>query len=102
MRLTILLVVIALGALTLTARAQTPAPGAAPPSRGFGRVEVAACTFELAGERVEDAEFGLHGGVRDGFPIGVQVVARPWREDVAFAAGRVIEKALGGWQPPPL
>jgi len=42
------------------------------------------------------------GGVRDGFPIGVQIVARPWREDVAFAAGQAVERALGGWQPPPI
>ena len=42
------------------------------------------------------------GGVADGFPIGVQVVARPWREDHAFAAAKVIERALGGWQPPPI
>jgi amidase len=42
------------------------------------------------------------GGVRDGFPIGVQIVARPWREDVAFAAGKVVEAALGGWQAPPI
>ena len=42
------------------------------------------------------------GGVADGFPIGVQVVARPWREDVAFAAAKVIEQALGGYQPPPI
>ena len=42
------------------------------------------------------------GGVADGFPIGVQVVARPWREDQAFAAAKVIERALGGWQPPPI
>ena len=42
------------------------------------------------------------GGVHDGFPIGVQVVARPWREDVAFAAAKVVERALGGWQPPPI
>jgi amidase len=37
-----------------------------------------------------------------GLPIGVQLVARPWREDVALAAARRIETALGGWQPPPL
>jgi amidase len=42
------------------------------------------------------------GGVHDGFPIGVQIVARPWREDVAFAAGKVVEDALGGWRPPPM
>ncbi len=32
----------------------------------------------------------------EGLPIGVQVVARPWREDVALAAARVIEQAGGG------
>ena len=37
-----------------------------------------------------------------GLPIGVQLIARPWREDVALAAARVVEDASGGWQPPPL
>ena len=37
----------------------------------------------------------------DGLPIGVQVVARPWREDIAFALARRVESALGGYQPPP-
>ena len=37
----------------------------------------------------------------EGLPIGVQVVARPWREDVAFALARRIESALGGYRPPP-
>jgi amidase len=35
-------------------------------------------------------------------PIGVQVVARPWRDDVALAVAAAIERARGGWQPPPL
>jgi amidase len=38
----------------------------------------------------------------DGLPIDVQVVARPWREDVALAAAGRIEMTLGGWSPPPL
>ncbi|MEZ5335221.1 MAG: amidase [Methanolobus sp.] len=38
----------------------------------------------------------------DGLPIGVQVVARPWREDVALAVVQHIEKFLGGWKPPQL
>lgn len=41
------------------------------------------------------------GADRDGLPIGVQVVARPWREDVAFALARRIEAALGGFSAPP-
>ncbi len=38
----------------------------------------------------------------EGLPIGVQIVARPWREDVALAVAQYIEKVLGGWRPPPL
>jgi amidase len=45
----------------------------------------------------------VRGGTSaEGLPIGVQLVARPWREDVALAAARVVEDASGGWQPPPL
>ena len=44
----------------------------------------------------------VRGGTSpEGLPIGVQVVAHPWREDVALAVARHIEIALGGWQPPP-
>ena len=42
------------------------------------------------------------GTSEDGMPIGVQVVARPWRDDVAIAAAYQIQTALGGWQQPPL
>ncbi len=45
----------------------------------------------------------VRGGTSpEGMPIGVQVVARPWREDVALALAQHLETALGGWQPPPL
>ncbi len=45
----------------------------------------------------------VRGGTSpEGLPIGVQVVARPWREDVALAVAQHIETALGGWQGPPL
>ena len=37
-----------------------------------------------------------------GLPIGVQVVARPWREDVALALVGRIETLLGGYRPPEL
>lgn len=40
------------------------------------------------------------GTAPGGLPIGVQVVARPWREDVALAVAGVVETASGGWQPP--
>jgi amidase len=42
------------------------------------------------------------GTAPEGLPIGVQLVARPWREDVALASARVVEDASGGWRPPPL
>jgi amidase len=38
----------------------------------------------------------------EGLPIGVQVVAHPWREDVALAVAMLLEKAFGGWQMPNL
>lgn len=45
----------------------------------------------------------VRGGTSpEGLPIGVQVAARPWREDTALAAALQIEQALGGWQCPPL
>jgi len=45
----------------------------------------------------------VRGGTSpEGLPIGVQVVARPWREEVALAVAKHIETVLGGWQRPPL
>jgi amidase len=39
------------------------------------------------------------GSTREGLPVGVQLLAPPWREDVALAAAARIESALGGWRP---
>ncbi len=36
----------------------------------------------------------------EGLPVGVQIAAKPWRDDVALAVAAVIEKGFGGWQPP--
>jgi amidase len=45
----------------------------------------------------------VRGGTSpEGLPIGVQIVARPWREDVTLAVAQYLEEALGGWQRPPL
>jgi Asp-tRNA(Asn)/Glu-tRNA(Gln) amidotransferase A subunit family amidase len=41
------------------------------------------------------------GRTAAGLPVGVQVVGRPHEERRVLAAARVIEEALGGWQPPP-
>ncbi|MCH9827932.1 MAG: amidase [Gammaproteobacteria bacterium] len=37
-----------------------------------------------------------------GLPLGIQVVAQPWRDDVALAAMAHIEGKAGGWQMPPI
>jgi amidase len=45
----------------------------------------------------------VRGGTSsEGLPIGVQIVARPWREDIVLAAAAHLESELGGWQRPPL
>lgn len=42
------------------------------------------------------------GQSNDGLPIGVQVVAHPWREDVALAVATYLEIKSGGWKKPPI
>jgi len=43
------------------------------------------------------------GSSADGkLPIGVQVVAAPWREDICLAVASYIEGKSGGWQRPPI
>ena len=45
----------------------------------------------------------IRGGTSpEGLPIGVQAVARPWREDVSLAVAQYLEGVLGGWQKPPI
>lgn len=40
------------------------------------------------------------GTSHDGLPIGIQIVAQPWREDVALAVASLLEAGLDGFQPP--
>lgn len=43
------------------------------------------------------------GASADGkLPIGIQIVAPPWREDVALAVARYLEGRSGGWKRPPI
>jgi amidase len=42
------------------------------------------------------------GTSREGLPLGVQVVAHPWREDVSLALARHLEQALGSFPGPAL
>jgi amidase len=42
------------------------------------------------------------GTSKEGLPIGVQIVAKPWREDVSLAVAKYLESRSGGWQQPPV
>lgn len=42
------------------------------------------------------------GATSDGMPVGVQIAAKPWREDLALAVARYLEERLGGWIAPPI
>ncbi len=55
------------------------------------------CTYNLTGW---PAAVVRVGGTAEGLPIGVQVVARPWREDVALKVARFLENQFGGWVKP--
>jgi Asp-tRNA(Asn)/Glu-tRNA(Gln) amidotransferase A subunit family amidase len=37
-----------------------------------------------------------------GLPIGVQIIGRPFEEDLILKVAEAIEDARGPWQPPPL
>lgn len=41
------------------------------------------------------------GRSREGLPIGVQIIGRPFEEKAVLAAASVIEATLGGWVQPP-
>jgi amidase len=42
------------------------------------------------------------GTSREGLPLGVQMVAKSWRDDIALAVASKLEQMFGGWQPPHL
>jgi amidase len=56
-------------------------------------------TFSLTGWPAVTVRVGSSS---DGLPIGIQVVAQPWRDDVALRVARLLEEAMGGWQAPGL
>jgi amidase len=75
----------------------------------YGRVELRGekvSTFRAMGYAHAANVFDLPavcvpaGRTREGLPIGVQIVGRPFAEKRVLSAARVIEEALGGWQPP--
>ena len=43
----------------------------------------------------------IPAGVSDtGLPIGVQIIARPFEEELVLTAAKIVERELGGWQMP--
>ncbi len=42
------------------------------------------------------------GRSAEGLPIGVQIVARPWEEELVLAVAAAVEKECGGWREPPI
>lgn len=38
------------------------------------------------------------GTSKEGLPIGVQVIAKAWRDDIALAVAKRLEELFGGWQ----
>ena len=42
------------------------------------------------------------GRSTEGLPIGVQVVGRPWEEELVLALAAAVEKECGGWREPPI
>jgi Asp-tRNA(Asn)/Glu-tRNA(Gln) amidotransferase A subunit family amidase len=34
-------------------------------------------------------------------PIGVQIIGRPFAEEIVLSAAAIVEEALGGWHMPP-
>jgi len=54
-------------------------------------------TYNLTGWPAASVRAGITPA---GLPVGVQLAAPPWREDVALALAQVIETELGGYQAP--
>ena len=54
-------------------------------------------TFNLTGWPCDTVRVGTSSA---GLLLGVQITARPWREDVVLALLQQIESVSGGWQPP--
>lgn len=40
------------------------------------------------------------GSSAEGLPIGIQIVAKPWHDNIALMIGQKLETLLGGWQKP--
>lgn len=72
----------------------------APPLREAGEEDfIYTLPYSLTGWPVAVIRCGTSA---EGMPIGVQVIARPFRDDVSLAVAAHLETTLGAWQPPAL
>jgi amidase len=70
---------------------------ASPP--GFPEMFSYLMTFNLTGWPCGAVRVGTSG---EGLPLGVQVAAGPWREDIVLAVLHHLEISGGGWRRPPI
>jgi amidase len=73
---------------------QAPAEGEGAKADGYSWLNYAS-TYSVAGLPVAVVPAGEEAGL----PLGVQIVANPFRDDLALAAARRVEAALGGFRP---
>jgi amidase len=76
---------------------QAPAEGEGAKADGYSWLNYAS-TYSVAGLPVAV----VPAGEESGLPIGVQIVANPFRDDLALAAARRVEQSLGGFRPAPV
>ncbi len=41
-------------------------------------------------------------GLADGLPVGLQLIGRPFEEELVLSVAAAIEEGSGGYRPPPL
>jgi amidase len=75
---------------------QAPAEGEGAKAEGYSWLNYAS-TYSVAGLPVAV----VPAGEERGLPLGVQIVANPFRDDIALTAARRVESALGGFRPAP-
>jgi amidase len=83
----------------------TPACGFPAPAHGttFDPENLAGCAYTMLDNLTGWPGCVVRAGTSsEGLPIGVQVTAQYWREDVALALAREVELRTGGFKPPKL
>lgn len=79
-------------------------PAMATPARQHGMGFAKSEEFYTMGYNLTGAPVVVvRGGTSpENLPIGLQVAAKPWHDDIALAAAAYLEKNLGGWKSPSL